>query len=62
MMQNMGEQKPKNFIDVLEEAKTDICMHYCKQPDKCLEKAGGDGDLASAMLEEICNKCPLAEL
>lgn len=38
----MKEQKPKNFIDVLEEAKTDICMHYCKQPDKCLEKAAGD--------------------
>ena len=58
----MKEEKPKNIIDVLEEVKTDICMHYCKQPDKCLEKAAGDGDLASGMLAEICDGCPLLKL
>lgn len=55
--------KPQKAVtDILEEVCTEICTHYCKYPEECERKAAGDGDLDSAMLEEICNKCPLAEL
>ena len=58
----MKECKAKTITEIIEDVCADICDHYCKYPDECTEKAGGDGDLAYGMLEKICDKCPLTKL
>ncbi len=56
------KRKQKAVSEILEDVCTEICTHYCKYPEECERKAAGDGDLASGMLTEICDKCPLLKL
>lgn len=56
------KEQPKAVTDILEEVCTEICTHYCKYPEECERKAAGDWDLASGMLTEICDRCPLLKL
>ena len=56
------QQKTKDVSEILKEVCTEICTHYCKYPEECERKAAGDGDLASGMLTEICDRCPLMKL
>ena len=54
-------EETKTVTEIIEKAGEDICMHYCKWPDKAAAE-GRDEDWLTTDPESPCETCPLRPL
>ena len=44
MIDNTATDMVKTATDIIEEAKNEMCIDYCKYKDKCIETLDNGGD------------------